>query len=143
MRQAPGSSPSPRLPVTQPNRSGRIERLRQHAILGRLFEARVVGALVLFGLLGAIAALFIGTKLEEDNQFCGSCHTEPEVTYLSRFASALATSNADDLASYHHRQLYPRNSPSADYIRCIDCHVGEGILGRGIVLSLAAWDAVK
>jgi hypothetical protein len=103
----------------------------------------VVGALVLFGLLGAIAALFIGTKLEEDNQFCGSCHTEPEVTYLSRFASALATSNADDLASYHHRQLYPRNSPSADYIRCIDCHVGEGILGRGIVLSLAAWDAVK
>ncbi len=116
----------------------RLARLRRHRFFGRA----IVG-IVLLGIVAAASGIFVGGKLEENNQFCGSCHTEPETTFLASFDHAIAQGRAEDLAAYHHRQVYPRKSPGAENIRCIDCHVGEGLMGRGIVLSLAAWDAVK
>ena len=121
----------------------RFSNLRQHRLIGRLFDWRVLAGIVVLGVIALAGGLFVVGKAEENNQFCGACHTEPETTYLTRFDAALAGQPADDLAAFHHKQLYPRNSQQARNIRCIDCHVGEGIIGRGIVVSLAAWDALK
>jgi predicted CXXCH cytochrome family protein len=52
---------------------------------------------------------------ETHDPFCGSCHTQPESTFLQQ-----TTAPAVSLASYHASQK----------TRCIDCHSGQGILGR-------------
>ncbi len=70
---------------------------------------------------------------EQDNQFCASCHTQPETDYLARFQSA-EQKPADDLAAFHHRK---------DNVRCIDCHIGEGVRGRATVIAFAGWNALK
>ncbi len=84
------------------------------------------------------AALFAGVAgvsyKEQDNGFCASCHTQPETEYVARFERAVAETNANDLAAFHHRKKETR---------CIDCHVGEGFVGRAQVVAIAAWDAVK
>ncbi len=103
---------------------------------------RIILAVVVIGLLFAVGSLTFVSGQEQNNQFCGSCHTQPESTYLQRFDAA-QTAHAIDLASFHHKQLYPRNAPGAQNIKCIDCHVGEGLVGRGTVVTLAAWDAFK
>ncbi len=111
----------------------------------RLFQRldwRWIAGLMVAGIIALAAGVTTVSINERNDQFCGTCHTQPETTYLARFQAAL-NGNADDLAAFHHRQLYPRNSPQAYHIRCIDCHVGEGLVGRGIVISLAAWDALK
>ncbi|MBI5032948.1 MAG: NapC/NirT family cytochrome c [Chloroflexi bacterium] len=94
-----------------------------------------------FIVVGAIAILIVilsgvgfVSYQEQDDNFCASCHTQPETEYLARNLQADATQDAPDLASFHHRK---KN------VRCIDCHVGEGFVGRTAVLSLAAWDAFK
>jgi predicted CXXCH cytochrome family protein len=53
---------------------------------------------------------------ESHDAFCGSCHTQPESTYVQRSTAAQAV----DLASYHTTQE----------TRCIDCHSGAGLVGR-------------
>jgi hypothetical protein len=110
--------------------------------LRRRLDWRVLVALLVVGALALVGGVSIVSANEQNDQFCGSCHTQPETTYLARFQTAL-TGEANDLAAFHHKQLYPRNSPTAQHIKCIDCHVGEGLVGRGIVVSLAAWDALK
>jgi hypothetical protein len=90
------------------------------------------------GLLGIVLAILGGVGYvsyrEQDDAFCASCHTQPESEYYQRYVQATQTNNATDLAALHHRKKDTR---------CIDCHVGEGILGRATVVSLAAWDAFK
>lgn len=100
-----------------------ISRLRPWLALGLVA--------IIIGIVGAVGWL---SFQEQDNRFCGSCHTQPETAYLERYARATATNFADDLASFHHRKKD---------VRCIDCHVGEGILGRSAVVSLATWNALK
>lgn len=87
--------------------------------------------IIALALLGGVG--FVSHQ-EQNDQFCGACHTQPESEYLMRSANAATTHNAADLASFHHRKKDTR---------CIDCHAGEGILGRAAVVSLAAWDALK
>ena len=99
-------------------------------------------AVIVLGIGATAGGVYVSSEMEKDNSFCGSCHTEPETTYLMRFDAAL-TGTAPDLASYHYRHSESSISPKVPTIRCIDCHVGEGLVGRGIVLSLAAFDAIK
>lgn len=116
----------------------RVARLIHH----RYFGSIVVGIIVI-GLIAFASSVYVAGQLEQQDSFCGSCHTEPETTYLMRFSDASTSGNPVDLASFHHNQVYPPNSPNAMKVRCIDCHVGEGVFGRGIVLSLSAWDALR
>jgi nitrate/TMAO reductase-like tetraheme cytochrome c subunit len=111
-------------------------------LLRRLLDWRVIVGILVVGMAALLGGVSIVSSNEQNDNFCVSCHTEPESTYFARFQSAM-TGRSQDLAAYHHRQLYPRNSPAASNIRCIDCHVGEGLVGRGIVVSLAGWDALK
>jgi hypothetical protein len=55
-------------------------------------------------------------SLEARNDFCASCHTQPETTYYQRTLQTTLT----DLTSAH----------VAKQVRCIDCHSGSGTLGR-------------
>ncbi|MCA1554335.1 MAG: cytochrome c3 family protein [Chloroflexi bacterium] len=72
-------------------------------------------AAALFIVVG-VGGLAYGLSLEEHNDFCASCHTEPETTYVSRFVKTPAV----DLASVH----------AAKNVKCIDCHGGAPPLDR-------------
>jgi hypothetical protein len=67
-------------------------------------------------------------KVEEQDAFCASCHTEPETAYVQR-----AQTTPVDLASYH----------ADKEVRCILCHSGPGLAGRLSALPTAAWDAAR
>jgi predicted CXXCH cytochrome family protein len=79
-------------------------------------------ALVLLGAgTGAVAMQF-----ENHDDFCASCHSEPENTYVQRESAA-----PTDLASFH----------KTKDVRCIDCHSGPGLVpGRVNSLLLGARD---
>ncbi len=79
----------------------------------RLIPALFIAAGVII-LLSASGFAFAATQ-ESHDQFCASCHTQPESTFVQR-----STAAAVDLASYHTTQQ----------TRCIDCHSGQGVLGR-------------
>jgi hypothetical protein len=89
---------------------------------------------VTLGLLALAGGVGFVSHQEQNDQFCSSCHTQPESEYYARSLRAAAQQTAQDLASFHHRKKD---------IRCIDCHVGEGPVGRAQVVSIAAWDAFK
>jgi nitrate/TMAO reductase-like tetraheme cytochrome c subunit len=91
-------------------------------------------ALALVVVLALVGGVGVVSYKEQDNRFCASCHTEPETMFDDRFVQADAAQTATTLAAFHH---YTKQ------VRCIDCHVGEGALGRATVLTLAAWDALK
>jgi nitrate/TMAO reductase-like tetraheme cytochrome c subunit len=95
---------------------------------------RLLALGALLGVLALVGGVGFVSYKEQDNRFCISCHTQPETEYFDRNVRADATQSAEDLASFHHR---------TKDIRCIDCHVGEGFVGRATVVSLAAWDAFK
>ncbi len=95
---------------------------------------RYLGVGAIIAVLVMIVSVGYLSYREQDDRFCIECHTQPEVEYFERNERAAKNQNAPDLASYHHRK---------EQIKCIDCHVGEGILGRATVVSLAAWDAFK
>ncbi len=98
----------------------------------RLTAAGVVLVALLLLAAGGIAA---ATYVEQDDAFCASCHTEPESTYVAHAVETLTMPPGADLASFH--------AVATEPVRCIDCHGGEGALGRGRALALAAWDAAK
>ena len=75
------------------------------------------------GGLVAFSSLTVAGKLEQNDVFCTSCHTEPETTYYNRSLDAPI-----DLASAH---------AEAD-VACIDCHSGVGIVGRTDAMTLGA-----
>jgi predicted CXXCH cytochrome family protein len=92
----------------------------------------VSGAIV--GLAAVGAVLFAATKLEENDAFCASCHTEPETTYVARSVEA-RFGKPVDLASAH--------AAVPEAVRCIDCHSDEGARGRLGALMLGAEDAAR
>ncbi|NMC77960.1 MAG: hypothetical protein GYA59_01255 [Chloroflexi bacterium] len=90
---------------------------------------------ILLPILVAILLLFVAggfafaATQESHDTFCGSCHTEPESTYLQRSTATQPT----DLASYH----------TTESTRCIDCHSGQGVGGRLQAEVLGASNALK
>ncbi|MBI3537766.1 MAG: hypothetical protein HY070_09445 [Chloroflexi bacterium] len=92
-----------------------------------------LGGIAALALIGGVA--FVSNQ-EQDDQFCASCHTQPESEYLARFQNALAQGRGIDLAAFHHRIQKAST-------RCIDCHGGEGLLGRAQVITISALDAFK
>jgi predicted CXXCH cytochrome family protein len=89
-----------------------------------VLAAASVVALVIFAGGGAAYAL----SLENHNDFCASCHTQPEVDYYARTLHQPAI----DLASAH----------TAKQVHCIDCHSGPPPVGRTAGLTQGALDYV-
>ncbi len=82
-----------------------------------------------FGLI-VVSAGSVATSvhLENDDEFCASCHTNPEVSFVNRSQAE----DPVDLASAH--ALF---DPA---VRCIDCHSGQGTQGRIEALQQGAQD---
>ena len=92
----------------------------------------IVGGIVVLSLLAAGSGTAFAIQQENQDAFCASCHTEPEVTYYDQSqASPPAT-----LAAFH-AQNAEGGSPPA---RCIDCHSGGGPFGRVEGLKQGAQD---
>jgi hypothetical protein len=80
--------------------------------------------LVVLGAATAVTAM----QFENHDDFCASCHSEPEQTYYQR-----ETGTPTDLASFHN----PKD------VRCIDCHSGPGLIpGRISAFTLGVKDLV-
>lgn len=97
-----------------------------------LIAGVVAGILVFMGM-----ALFIFARVEEQDTFCTSCHTEPEVTYYARTQAAAPV----DMASEH--GTYQLRDPKLANTRCIECHSGAGALGRVHSALKGAENAVR
>lgn len=92
----------------------------------RLIVLVVIVPLVLL-VLGSASAV-TAMQFENHDDFCASCHSEPEQTYFQREAST-----STDLASFH----------STKDVHCIDCHSGPGLVpGRLNALTLGAQDLI-
>ena len=100
----------------------------------RHFPFAILGISAIIFLVAVAGSVAFVSYQEQDDRFCMSCHTQPETEYFNRYVQADATKFADDLASFHHRKKE---------VRCIDCHVGEGIVGRTQVVAMAGWNAFK
>jgi predicted CXXCH cytochrome family protein len=82
--------------------------------MSRFVGIALTGVALLVVVAGGSVAY--GLSLEEHDDFCASCHTQPEVNYYNR---TLKTSPSD-LAGAH----------TAKNAHCIDCHSGPPPLGR-------------
>ena len=76
-----------------------------------------------------VSGFTFAASQETHDPFCGSCHTQPESTFLQQ----TTTTPAVTLASFHTPQ----------HTRCIDCHSGQGVLGRIQAELLGARNAFK
>lgn len=87
-----------------------------------------VGLIILaIGVLLSAGGFTYAANQESHDEFCASCHTQPETTYFERATA----SGAVDLASFH----------KAKETRCIDCHSGNGLSGRVSAELLGAHNA--
>jgi NapC/NirT cytochrome c family, N-terminal region len=88
------------------------------------------GALVIvvIGIIAASGGTAYAIQLENQDGFCASCHTQPEVKYYQQSQAA----NAVSLAAFHTQKG----------VRCIDCHSGGGPIGRVDGVSQGARDAL-
>jgi hypothetical protein len=75
-----------------------------------------------------VASYITGTQKEEHDNFCASCHTQPEETFYTRSLQSTPT----DLATYHAKKG----------VLCIQCHAGKGLIGRSLGLMAGAQDLV-
>jgi len=91
--------------------------------------ALVISIAVLVLILLPAGGFAVAASQETHDEFCGSCHTEPESTYLERST----THPPVDLASSH----------AKEGTRCIDCHSGSGVPGRMQAEIMGAQNALK
>jgi len=89
----------------------------------------VIAALLVVGFLAVAGGFSFAASRETHDEFCASCHTQPESTFYQRSTAPQAV----DLASYH----------SDRFARCIDCHSGEGVPGRASAELMGARNALK
>lgn len=78
-------------------------------------------------LLLVIGSLGFAATMEEQDAFCASCHTQPELTFTQRSQAEKSV----DLASFHHTKN----------VRCIDCHSASGVSGRLSAMLLGSRNA--
>ncbi len=91
----------------------------------------LVTALIVVGGAFVLATGGVGVALALENQdaFCASCHTQPEVTYYQQSTQAQPAT----LAALHTQKK----------TACIDCHSGGGLLGRSKGLQQGGHDLLN
>ena len=100
---------------------------------------RLVLVLGAAGLLSGATGWVVTDRLEQDNDFCTSCHLTADVPLHIDVRREFDARPAPSLAALHAAEpVAGRDDPA---FRCIDCHGGTGALGRARVKVLAAKDA--
>jgi predicted CXXCH cytochrome family protein len=87
----------------------------------------LLGGILAIGVILVVNGFTFAASQETHDSFCASCHTQPESTFFQRSTGTQPV----DLASYH----------TVQQTRCIDCHSGQGILGRAQAEMLGARNA--
>lgn len=121
--------------MTQPKRPDpRIAPKKTPLAKPKLLQAHrwmlpfVIGVPILLFLLAGGGVAY-ALHLEENDGFCASCHTEPEVTYVRQASAAQPAT----LASFH-AQVQVQS------VLCIECHSGGGVFGRAQGLTQGMQD---
>ena len=95
-------------------------------------RALVLSAGVASAWIFAWGAWAISDHMEADNEFCVSCHLDPETPLHAVKAREFRSAPAPNLVAAH-------LAAGADF-RCIDCHGGASFLNKLRVKSVAARD---
>jgi|GEM_PF-292834 len=99
---------------------------------------RWLGIAGVAGIVAFPVGWVVSDRLEQNNDFCTSCHLEPGVPLHAELRRAFDASPVTNLASVHAGAKAPGH---AGDFRCIDCHGGASWTGRIRVKALAAKDA--
>lgn len=99
---------------------------------------RWLGIAVAAGIVAFPLGWAITDRLEQDNDFCTSCHLGPDQPLHIDLRRAFDHAPAANLAAVHARAEVPGRG---DGFRCIDCHGGASWKGRARVKVLAAIDS--
>lgn len=104
-----------------------------------------VAALVSAALAGGVTGTAAGLALEENDDTCMQCHTQPEYDYGLRVQAAQTPPHTiDDLATYHIVPAADNLQPTREPLKCISCHGGTNLQERvNTVLVLGALDTLK
>lgn len=92
-----------------------------------------------FALGSAPLGWAVTDRLEQDNDFCNACHLEPGLRLHAGVRRDFAAAPPASLGGVHGAARVEAREDAA--FRCIDCHGGQGLLGRARVKALAAKDA--
>lgn len=89
----------------------------------------------------SVGATGVGLALEQRDEFCAACHTEPETTYVHQSRDT-SSPRSPTLAAFHYR-LEGTAMASKVAFKCIDCHGGVGPAARLTTLyQLGVGDAL-
>lgn len=89
----------------------------------------VIAVGLVVGVVLMISGFGFAASQETHDSFCASCHTQPESTFFQRSTGLQPI----DLASFH----------TVQKTKCIDCHSGQGVLGRMQAELMGARNAFK
>lgn len=103
---------------------------------------RMLAIAALTGIVSAPAGWLVSDRLEEDDDFCTSCHVAPSRPLHAALRTGFDAAPAASLAAVHGGATVQRTAaePPTEF-RCIDCHGGASFIGRVRVKALAAKDA--
>jgi nitrate/TMAO reductase-like tetraheme cytochrome c subunit len=120
---------------------------RLRALVHWLWGHKLITAamVVVLGLVGAGSGTAVGLTLEESNEFCASCHTQPEYDFWARTqAVAQKPQDVADLATFHIVPMQGNKQPGREALKCISCHGGPTLPDRiETATTLGALDTIK
>ncbi len=114
--------------------------MKIRSLIGWMWRQRllVIALGILAAVLGGGGGLAVGLTLEENNDFCSSCHTQPEYDFVKR-SNIKDPHEVSDLATRH---IVPVKTQEA--LKCISCHGGVNLADRvTTALELGALDTIK
>ncbi|MDP6981203.1 MAG: hypothetical protein QF570_21800 [Myxococcota bacterium] len=88
-----------------------------------------------------VVAWGLSDRVEQDNDFCNSCHLSGETPLHIEVRNDFDRTIPVSLAGVHGRGWVEEREDSA--FRCIDCHAGSGVLERTRVKLLSARDGLR
>ena len=92
--------------------------------------------------VAAPAGWIVTDQMEQDNDFCTSCHVSADVPLHIDLSHAFAAPEPVNLSAVHGAsRVESRGAGVGAEFRCIDCHGGTSLVGRARVKALAAKDA--
>jgi len=104
-----------------------------------------LATLVALGLVGGVGGTAVGLAVEENNDLCMQCHTQPEYDFWQRTQAAMKPPHTvDDLATFHIVPTADNKKPSREALTCITCHGGTNLQERlATMFELGALDTLK
>jgi nitrate/TMAO reductase-like tetraheme cytochrome c subunit len=91
--------------------------------------------------VAAPAGWIVSDRMEQDNDFCTSCHISADVPLHIDLRRAFDATEPVNLSAVHGASHVESRGTGVDAeFRCIDCHGGTSLVGRARVKALAAKD---